>query len=454
MKRLFFNTTFFVVMLADVYAHAFVVAASPREHATEVRVSAEGTDASEPAVAAARDGSVFVVWVGHGAGGAADVWLARFDARGWRQGVRPTRVNPKAGQATAWRGDPPTVAVTPDGRSVYVGWMARAEESPSSATADSAVLHLSASRDSGRTFAAPVKVRDDPKPAPHGLHSLAVREDGRVHIAWLDERGGVAPPPHDAKGTPSVHHMEANRQVFTSYSTDAGRTFSPARLVARDACPCCKTSLVAGAGGRVYVSWRQVLAGDFRHITVAASTDKGQRFAPPVIVSDDRWMLNGCPVSGASLALAGDGALNVVWYTAGAAGATGIYWSESRDGGQTFAARRPVATGKAQGTPALLVGDGGAFVVWESREGGAAHPSRARIESNSGGVSKASALAPAGELPSATTTLDGQLFVTYVSKRGNGRAVSLLRAGGRDDAAVTQPHASQAARGKSRRASN
>ncbi|HEV2802504.1 MAG TPA: sialidase family protein [Pyrinomonadaceae bacterium] len=448
MKRLFFHTLLFNITLAlalcanasaqEKHRHQAAAASSV------VRVSAAGTDASEPAVAAsaARDGGVFVVWVEHLTGGASDVWLARFDANGRRPSARPVRVNPKAGQATAWRGDPPTVAVSSDGRQVYVGWMMRVA-GYSATTADSAVFHLSASPDGGRTFAPPVKVRDDRTPMPHGLHSLAVAEDGRVHVAWLDERGGT-PPSHAAHGATaktSGHHMEANRQVFTAYSTDGGRTFSPSHLVARDACPCCKTSLVAGAGGRVYVSWRQVLAGDFRHIAVAASADGGQKFNAPVIVSDDRWMINGCPVSGASLALKSDGVLGIAWYTAGEAGAAGIYRSESRDGGQTFAPRSSVATGKAQGTPTLLTAAGhdAALVVWESREKGTAHPASARIEGgDGGGASNAHALAPRGELPSATLAGDGRLFVAYVSKQGTRRTVQLLRASLGDAVSTSQ----------------
>ncbi|MDQ1591328.1 MAG: hypothetical protein QOG71_1955 [Pyrinomonadaceae bacterium] len=419
-----------------------------------VRVSPEGTDAAEPSVAAsAKDGSVYVVWVEHGANGAADVWLARFAADGRRLGATPTRVNLRAGGATAWRGDPPTVAVSPDGRSVYVGWMARDKSVASASPADAASLQLSTSRDGGRTFAPPVKVNDELKPHAHGLHSLAVAADGRVHVAWLDERGVVPPPAAhadaDAKGKHTGHHEEPNRQVFTAYSADGGRTFSPNRLIARDACPCCKTSLAAAPGGRVYVSWRQVLAGDFRHIAVAASADGGQKFAAPVVVSDDRWMLNGCPVSGASLAVGGDGTLGVAWYTAGEAGAPGIYRTESRDGGQTFAARRAVVTGKAQGTPSLLAAAGDAeFIVWESRAGGATRPASARIERGGESVSGTRDLAQGGELPSATMSRDGRMFVAYVSKQGDRRAISLMRAGGSDAPTATTPDASPTGRTK------
>src|ERR1700749_1621622 len=151
-----------------------------------VRVSAEGLNAAEPAVAAARDGSAYVAWVGHGAGKEADVWLSRVskgvEGAEKRSGVEPARVNPNPGEATAWRGDAPSVAVAQDG-AVYVAWTARA-----GGAAHATTLYVSASRDGGRSFGEPSRVNDDSKPGVHGMHSLAVGKDGRVHVAWLDER--------------------------------------------------------------------------------------------------------------------------------------------------------------------------------------------------------------------------------------------------------------------------
>src|ERR1043165_789638 len=92
-----------------------------------IRVSSADADAAEPATAAAPDGSVYVAWVEHRRNDEADVMLARFNDAGQMQG-EPARVNPEAGRATAWRGDPPTVAASTDGV-VYVGWTAR-EASP------------------------------------------------------------------------------------------------------------------------------------------------------------------------------------------------------------------------------------------------------------------------------------------------------------------------------------
>jgi hypothetical protein len=388
--------------------------------ARAVRVSAERTEAAEPAVASGRDGSVYAAWVEHH-GKEADVRLAHFDGEERALG-QPVRVNPNAGEATAWRGDPPTVAVAPDG-TVYVGWTARDESAPHATT-----LYLSASRDGGRSFDPPTRVNDDRKPCDHGMHSLAVGEGGRVYVAWLDDRN-VEPskPPGDGS---APTHSEPNREVFFASSDDGGRTFTPNSKVAGEVCPCCKTSLAVGEGGRVYVGWRQVLPGNLRHIAVASSNDGGRTFSPAVIVSDDRWELQGCPVSGPALAAAGP-ALRVLWYTAGEAGSPGLYWSESRDGGRSFSPRRALAGAAGHGTPVLLRRDAGVgfTAVWEGVDG--TTPAALSIGLNDdGSPAEPSTLAGGGTLPAAVEA-GGQLFVAYITGGEGGHAVWLTRAAAR-----------------------
>jgi hypothetical protein len=256
------------------------------------RISSGNANASEPAIVT-KDGTVYVIWVEH-RGKDADVMFERFSGEGQSFGAA-IRVNPQAGQATAWRGDQPTIAVAAD-ETVYVGWTGRADP----ASGSSPEIYLSASRDGGKSFAVPVKVNDDQKPADHGMHSLAVAANGRVYVAWLDERNVAPAPAKDMKmnESSSGHHMESNRELFFSSSTDGGHSFSPNQRLATDVCPCCKTSLAVGKDGRVYVSWRQVLPGDYRHIAVSSSSDQGKTFSAATIVSNDEWFLKGCPVSG------------------------------------------------------------------------------------------------------------------------------------------------------------
>ena len=110
----------------------------------------------------------------------------------------------------------------------------------------------------------------------------------------------------------------------------------------------------------------QVLPGGFRHIAVALSSDNGRAFSQGAVVSDDKWRIDACPVSGASMAVSADGVLTVSWYSAGEAGEAGVYGAESRDGGKTFGQRFPASLDAVSGTPLLLIhreGKSAAYVM-------------------------------------------------------------------------------------------
>src|SRR4029079_9537312 len=355
-----------------------------------LQISANGVDAAEPATAAAPDGTFYVAWVNHAAKQAA-VMLAHFHTGGAQQGSA-VRVHRQEGIATAWRGDQPSIALAADG-AVYVLWTPRVEAGDKHGTD----VYLSVSNDRGQSFASEVKVNDDKIPNAHGMHSLAVAKDGRIYAAWLDERNVHQPMPSTkAEG----HHMESNREVYLSYSTDGGHTFSANRKVATEACPCCKTSLAVAADGTLYAGWRQVLPGSFRHIAVASSADGGVTFSKAVIVSDDHWVLQGCPVSGPSLSVdRASGNLKVVWFAAGEGDAPGVYFAQSSDRGRSFSARQLLSQETVRGTPALTAN----VAVWQGD----------RVETKMrelGNAGAALSVAANAELPAATYA-NNKLFV-------------------------------------------
>jgi hypothetical protein len=328
-----------------------------------VRISDDGVMAAQPAVARDESGAIFVVYVEHYEEG-SDVYLQKTDLNGRREGEK-VRVNPNSREATAWKGDPPTIAVTAD--AIYIGWT-RKYSDPAAKGTD---LVFSASRDGGKTFAEPVKVNDDTAPASHGMHSIAVDKQGRIHLAWLDERN-IKQQTHDmSKMAGTGHHepVEPNSEVFYSSSTDEGRTFAPNKKLASDVCPCCKTSLFAADDGTVYASWRQVLDGDYRHIAVARSTDAGASFSGGVVVSDDKWQISACPVSGAAIASSAPNSLDLIWYTAGDAGQAGVYFTRSTDGGKTFEPRLLVSYEASSGSPTLITREGATVAGFSAKDG-------------------------------------------------------------------------------------
>jgi hypothetical protein len=308
-----------------------------------VRLSEDSVNAAEPATRAMVNGDLVVAWVEHKTDG-SDVMVRVFDPNGTLSG-KPVRVNQTAGEAKSWRGDPPVIA-TSGNQTVYVSWTAAIPDDQGT------TLYVSTSRDGGHTFEKAVKVNDDQAPASHGMHSLFADTSGHVYTAWLDERSIAGNRP------PEMHHSstndapEPNAELYFAESSDEGRTFSQNKRIATEACPCCKTAITAGPDGHVYVGFRHVLPGGFRHISVVPSSDNGESFGDPVVVADDGWKIDSCPVSGPSLQLVND-ALEVAWFAGGEARPKGVYWTHSHDlnslsfsqpllVGETFAAGSPV----------------------------------------------------------------------------------------------------------------
>jgi peroxiredoxin len=276
------------------------------------------------------------------------------------------------------------------------------------------------SDDGGHSWSAPVTVTDDPSavadvPADfgsHNFHALHAAPDGTLYVAWLDGRHGKS-------------------ATYLTHSTDGGRSWAPnVRVVPptsrfREACPCCRTAIAAGADGAVYLAWRAVLPVDtaggavrereavpapsapapggaphaghgapagptVRDIVVARSADRGATWGEPVRVQADDWVFDGCPHAGPSLAVDDGGTLHVAWWT-GKTGAAGVHYAHSTDGGRTFGGIQPLGVAQASrpahvqlaalsraGAPSLVVAawDDGTrrvpqVVVRASHDGGA-----------------------------------------------------------------------------------
>jgi hypothetical protein len=135
-------------------------------------------------------------------------------------------------------------------------------------------------------------------------------------------------------------------------------------------CYCCKTALVAGGDGAIYAAWRHVYPGNLRDMAVTVSRDGGRTFAPPVRVSEDKWMLEGCPDDGPSMAVDASNRVHLLWPTlvAGDKNAEptiGIFYATSADG-RRFTARLRLPTEGTPHHPRLAVSaDGTLTAAWD-----------------------------------------------------------------------------------------
>ena len=200
-----------------------------------------------------------------------------------------------------------------------------------------------------------------------GWASLAVGKDATTHVAWLDGRNAQKERA-SAPAAGHAGHKAMQQDLFHAVlRPDGTRTET---RVAENVCFCCKTGVATAPDGTVYVAWRHIYPPNLRDIAVARSTDGGRTFAPPVRVSEDGWAIDGCPDDGPSIAVDAGGVLHVAWPTLvpGSDRGKGIFYSDSSDGGRTFAPRvRLDDGGGAAAHPQLAVGGDRVVVVWDQQ---------------------------------------------------------------------------------------
>jgi hypothetical protein len=202
-------------------------------------------------------------------------------------------------------------------------------------------LKISTSRDNGKTWSAPVSPHRDGTKTQHGFAAFFNSGNG-VGLVWLDGR--------DTAGGKGAMTLRAATSI--SGKDDM--------LVAPRVCDCCPTAAANTTEGPV-VAFRGRTADEIRDIYV--SRLEGKAWSAPVLVHDDGWKINGCPVNGPAIAARGRD-VAVAWFTV-QSGQGRAYVAFSADGGRTF--RAPIrvddegSTGRVQ---VELLADGSAAVSW------------------------------------------------------------------------------------------
>jgi hypothetical protein len=331
-----------------------------------IELGVKGRGNATPTIAA--DGPfVAVAWGGSLPGGATDVFAA-VSRDGGRAFAAPVRVNNIKGDARLNGEQPPHAALVPRAGhepAVIVVWTTKG--------ANGTKLLQSRSDDGGRSFTPGALVPGSDAAGNRGWEAIAVEPGGRVDAVWLDHREmakdtSMAASHHDHKSADKPDGVAMAQQSKLFFASLDG-TAAP-RAVTGGVCYCCKTALVGGSGGSIYAAWRHVYPGNLRDMAFTQSRDGGRTFAPPVRVSEDKWMLEGCPDDRPSMAVDGRKRIHIVWptlinqTTAEGAGepAIALFYAMSADG-KTFTARERIATEEMPHHPRLVVSADGSLTA-------------------------------------------------------------------------------------------
>jgi hypothetical protein len=287
-------------------------------------------------------------------------------------------------------------------------------------------IYFTSSADSGKTFAAPVKVAEAPviplnrhrgpriavtgreivvsavagKTAASGPHAHGLPSDGDL-IAWRSIDGGrswsrgIAINDVPGSASEGLHSIAAGpggrlfavwldrrggsgTRLYGSLSADGARTWSKNVLIYQSPegtiCECCHPSVAMDPDGRILVMWRNWLAGS-RDMYLARSSD-GMTFSAPERLGTGTWKLNACPMDGGGLAVSSRGIMTV--------------WRRDHDLFLDRPREKEVAIGEGRDV-AIAAGPDGVYVIWSAPRG---------IEVLAPGRNQPVTVAPQGSFPS------------------------------------------------------
>lgn len=236
-------------------------------------------------------------------------------------------------------------------------------------------IYYCLSGDFGKTWSDPAFLHSDTlHHYGRGFFDLARMADGEIAAVWLDGRLG-----RTEKGSA----LYFNR-------TAAGKGFGIDRLVDKNTCECCRTELLADQEGALHVSYRKILypaeklGKPVRDMVYTMSGDNGSTFSAPELISRDGWVLDGCPHTGPSVAMAG-GRPSAIWFTAG--GEPGLYFSEIGSGRPDG---RILLTRTGRHPQVVSLGNGRLAAAWE--EAGSDEPAESTTGHHGGHAASGSGI--------------------------------------------------------------
>ena len=184
-------------------------------------------------------------------------------------------------------------------------------------------LYYSISIDEGSSWSKPKFLHSDTSAGiGRSYVDVALLKDGEVGAVWLDGRR------KSRKGS----------TLFFAKTNENG--FRMDTAISETVCQCCRTDIHVDEKGLVNVAYRDIFDDTIRDMAYLNSSDAGTSFSSPKKISDDSWVIDGCPHTGPSIADNSQG-LHFAWFTLG--GDPGIYYASSTDEGSSFSKRALVS---------------------------------------------------------------------------------------------------------------
>ncbi|GEO11198.1 lipoprotein [Segetibacter aerophilus] len=252
----------------------------------------------------------------------------------------------------------PKVIVKPSGE-IIATWGAA---NPNPINQYSGLVYYSQSFDGGRTWTKPKSLTVDTASFDQRYFDMALLPNGEAGITWLDNR----------------KHWKGEGSGLYYAITNGKNGFQNERLISGPCCQCCRTDLFVDKNKDIHVLYRAIINDSIRDMVHIVSMDDGRTFTAPKRISQDNWVISGCPHTGPAMA-ENELGIHFTWFTGGAG--SGIYYNNSKDNGKTFTSRDSVSGKAAKHCQIASLPNDNILIVWnESFPNGNKFSSRIGIE--------------------------------------------------------------------------
>ncbi|TXK48748.1 exo-alpha-sialidase [Pontibacter qinzhouensis] len=211
------------------------------------------------------------------------------------------------------------------------------------------LVYYTQSFDKGRTWTEPRQLATNTQESiDERYFDMELLPDGEVAAIWLDSR-----KEDQAHGSSLYFARTKGREGFVGE-----------KVIDSDLCQCCRTDLYLDEEGRLHVAYRGILNRQIRDMMYMVSADGGNSFSEPERISEDNWLIDGCPHTGPAMA-ATAGGMHFAWFTMG--GGHGVYYARKAND-KPFTKREVVSQAPAARHPQMAALSGGNLaIVWDEQ---------------------------------------------------------------------------------------
>jgi len=206
-------------------------------------------------------------------------------------------------------------------------------------------IYYTQSFNKGETWSEPNYLHTDTSQGiGRSFFDITVLPDGEIGAVWLDGR---------------KRQRDGSTLCFAKTSKNSG--FGTDIEIGQKTCQCCRTDIFVDSQNKTHVAYRDIINDSIRDIVHLSSIDNGISFTESTRISEDNWVIYGCPHTGPSITNSKAG-VSFFWFTSG--GTDGVYTTDLAENTNDFT-KRKLINPHARHPQAITLKDGTIVLTWD-----------------------------------------------------------------------------------------